>query len=453
MVIDWLLDLMRERGEHPALVWRGGSASYHDIVHATSTFGAALDERGVKAGDVVGFIGDYSPGACALLLALIARNAVAVPLTASVAPRRDELLALAQASHVITFADDDSWTYERLDVQPTHEMLRGLAASESPGLIVFTSGSTGPTKAALHDFARILEKFKIARPRRITMNFLLLDHLGGINTLFGGISCGGTIVAPVVRDVDEICRLIERHHVELLPASPTFLGLLLISEAYRRFDLSSLALITYGTEPMPASTLRRVHEAFPNVRLQQTYGLSELGVFRSKSKSSDSLYVKVGGEGVETKIVDGILWIRSKSAMLGYLNAPSPFDAEGWMNTGDVVEVEGEYLRILGRHSEIINVGGSKVSPADVESILLELPNIADAVVYGAPNPVTGQVVAARVNLVEAEDSDALRLRIRAECRQRLARHQIPVLIDVVEQPLFGARFKKQRRATAQLAG
>lgn len=453
MSIDWLLDIMRERGDAPALVWRGGSASYADLVRGANAFGAALDARDVRAGDVVGFIGDYSPGACSLLLALTARNAIAVPLTAATAPRREELLTLAEAGHVFVFADDDTWTYEARATHPANPMLVALAASGNPGLIVFTSGSTGPTKAALHDFSRTLEKFKVPRPRRITMNFLLLDHLGGINTFFSGMSCGGTVVAPATRDADEICRLIETHRVELLPASPTFLGLLLISEAYKRFDLSSLSLITYGTEPMPASTLRRVHEVFPNVKLQQTYGLSELGVFRSKSKSSDSLYVKVGGEGVETRIVDGILWIRSRSAMLGYLNAPSPFDADGWMNTGDVVEEDGEWLRILGRKSEIINVGGSKVSPADVESVLLELPNIQDAVVFGAPNAVTGQVVAARVNLVAPEEPEQLRSRIRAECRKRLARHQIPVVIEIETEQLFGARFKKQRRAAAQLAG
>lgn len=453
MAIDWLLDRMRERGDTPALQWRGGTATFREIVEATTRLEQALDAQHVRAGEVVGFLGDYSPNACALLLALVRRGAIAVPLTSSVAPRRAELLALAQASHCFTFADDDSFTHESLGVTATHETLRALASSGQPGLILFTSGSTGPTKAALHDFSRILEKFKVERPRRITMTFLLLDHIGGINTLFSGLSCGGTVVAPSTRDADEICRLIERHRVELLPASPTFLGLLLLSEAYRRFDLSSLTLITYGTEPMPESTLRRIHEAFPNAKLQQTYGLSELGILRSKSKANDSLFVKVGGEGFETKVVDGVLWIRSKSAMLGYLNAPSPFDADGWMNTGDAVIVEGEYLRILGRTTEIINVGGQKVSPSDVESVLLELPNIQDVVVYAAPNPVTGQVVGARIKLDTPEPLDELRLRIRAACRDRLARHQIPVVVEIVEQPLFGARFKKQRRATAQLSG
>src|SRR6185503_3831066 len=121
-------------------------------------------------------------------------------------------------------------------------------------------------------------------------------------------------------------------------------------------DLSSLRVVTYGTEPMPAATLEQATKALPNVRFQQTYGMTELGILRSQSRESNSLWVRVGGEGFECKVVDGRLWVRAKSAMLGYLNAPSPFDADGFLDTGDEVLVEGEWLRILGRGGEIINV-------------------------------------------------------------------------------------------------
>lgn len=93
--------------------------------------------------------------------------------------------------------------------------------------------------------------------------------------------------------------------------------------------------------------------------------------------------MKVGGAGTETKITGGTLWVRSESAMLGYLNAPSPFDEDGWYDTGDQVETDGEYIRILGRKSEIINVGGEKVFPAEVESVFLEIPNVRDVLITG----------------------------------------------------------------------
>jgi long-chain acyl-CoA synthetase len=348
---------------------------------------------------------------------------------------------------VFSLDDHDGLRVERRPVQPANALTRSLVDGGHPGLVLFSSGSTGKSKAALHNFTPLLEKFQLPRHARVTLTFLLLDHIGGVNTLFYTLANGGTAVAAASRDAELVCEAIEAHRVQTLPTSPTFLNLLLLSEAYRRYDLSSLELITYGTEVMPESTLARLHELFPNVQLLQTYGLSELGILRSKSRDSGSLWVKVGGEGFETKIVDNILWVRARSAMLGYLNAPSPFDAEGWMNTQDVVEVDGEYIRILGRRSEIINVGGQKVYPAEVESVLLQLPNIRDAAVVGAPSPITGQIVTARLTLFEPEDTAALKRRVRIACGEQLAAFKVPVKISVTEHEQHSARFKKMRKA------
>jgi acyl-coenzyme A synthetase/AMP-(fatty) acid ligase len=312
--------------------------------------------------------------------------------------------------------------------------------------VLFSSGSTGKPKAALHNFARLLEKFKTQRHSLRTITFLLLDHIGGINTLFYILSNAGTIISIEGRSPDEVCAAIQQHRVELLPTTPTFLNLLLVHEAYRRYDLSSLKQITYGTEVMPESTLKRVHALLPAVTLLQTYGLSELGIMRSKSRDSNSLWVKLGGEGFETKIVDGTLHIRAKSAMLGYLNAPSPFDANGWFNTGDEVLVDGEYLQILGRRSEVINVGGEKVHPAEVESVLLQLPNVRDVAVIGQPNPLTGNIVTACFQLQEPEPLPALRQRMREFCRDKLTAFKIPAKIEIVTADQYSERFKKMRR-------
>lgn len=277
------------------------------------------------------------------------------------------------------------------------------------------------------------------------MTFLLLDHIGGINTLLHVLSNNGTVVTVQSRDVESVCRAIQDRRVELLPTSPAFLNLLLMSDAWQRHDMSSLKRITYGTEVMPESTLQRLRRVFPNVQLQQTYGLSELGILRSRSREPESLWLKVGGEGFETKIVGGELWIRAKSAMLGYLNAPSPFDAEGWMNTQDAVEVDGEYIRILGRKTDMVNVGGQKVYPAEVESVLMQAPNITDATAYGEPNAIMGSVVAASVQLASPEDPVALRRRLREFCRERLAAFKIPVRFEVITNDPVSSRFKKTR--------
>lgn len=446
MAIDWLLERMSQWQDDPALIWSDQVATYGEILEMVALWRTHLDEHGVEAGQVVALRGDYTPKACALLLTLIDRRAIVVPLTEAAEVHREEFFDIAEVEVVISFGDADGWALQRRDVTASNPLIVQLRAEGEPGLVLFSSGSTGKSKAALHNFTPLLEKFKVSRRRMVTLTFLLLDHIGGLNTLLYTLSNGGTVVSVRSRDPDVVCQAIERHQVELLPTSPTFLNLLLISETYTRHNLSSLKLVTYGTEVMPESTLQRIHELLPEVRLLQTYGLSELGILRSKSKDSGSLWVKVGGEGFETKVVDGILWIRARSAMLGYMNAPSPFDEEGWLNTGDMVEVDGEYIRILGRQTEIINVGGQKVYPAEVESVLLQMDNVKDAVVLGEKNPITGNIVIARVNLFKPEDTRAFKKRMRAFCRDKLATYKIPVKVEVSDREQFSARYKRVRR-------
>ena len=329
MGIGWLLERMTEWRDTPAIVWHDEAYTYGALLEKVSFWKSQLDTFEIGAGQVVALEGDYSPNACALLLALIDHGAIAVPLTEAVKAQREEFMSVTEVQAVITFDDADNGHVERRDSVVTNPLTLRLIELGEPGLVLFSSGSTGKSKAALHNFTPLLEKYKERRRQNCTLTFLLLDHIGGINTLFQTLSNGGTAVSVRSRDPEVVCQAIERHKVQLLPTSPTFLNMLLMSEAYRHHDLSSLALITYGTEVMPESTLKRMREAFPEVRLLQGYGLSELGILGSRSKDSDSLWVRVGGEGFETKVQDGTLWIRAQSAMMGYLNAPSPFDEEG----------------------------------------------------------------------------------------------------------------------------
>ena len=117
-------------------------------------------------------------------------------------------------------------------------------------------------------------------------------------------------------------------------------------------------------------------------------------------------------------------------------------------NTGDQVEERDGLVRFLGRKSELINVGGQKVLPIEVENVLLEAPNIREAAVYAAPHPLMGQVVAARVSLVEPEEEGALTLRLRRYCRERLAKFKVPMRIEIAAgEDMANARYKKSRRA------
>lgn len=446
MSVHWLLERMQEQSNKAALVWHDQSFTYGWLLDTVSRWQDQLAKYQIDAGHVVAIDADYSPSVCALLLALIENKDIIVPLTPAVGPQKSAFLDIAEVEAVFAFDEDERWQLNKRPAGVSHPLMRGLIQRRAPGLVLFSSGSTGKSKAALHDFNELLEKFKTRRHCYTTLSFLLLDHIGGINTLFYTLANGGTVVSVTSRHPADVCRAIEKHRVQLLPTTPTFLNLLLLSEQYKECDLSSLELITYGTEVMPESTLRRLLEVFPNTRFLQTYGLSELGILRSKSKSSESLWVKVGGEGYETKVVDGTLWIRARSAMLGYLNAPSPFDGDGWFNTGDLVEMDGEYIRILGRQSDIINVGGQKVFPAEVESVLLQMDNIKDVIVYGEKNPIVGNIVVACLNLAKPESPVELKKRVYEHCKGRLASFKIPAKVEIVSSQQYSARYKRMRK-------
>jgi acyl-CoA synthetase (AMP-forming)/AMP-acid ligase II len=448
-VTHWFLEKIASWGERPAFVFGDRTVSHTAFAGLAQQWSDRLDREDIGAGDVVVVHGDYSPASCALVFALAARRAIVTPLTPLPRETLEARCATAGANRIVEISPDGGGRFERLSPAVAPALVETLRGEGGAGLILFSSGSAGAPKACLLNLDRLLETARKERKGYVTLVFLLFDHIGGINTMINVLGHGGTAVVVADRSVDTVASAIELAGVELLPTSPTFLKMLLISDAARRFDLSSLKLITYGTEVMAQATLEGLHRAFPGVKLKQTYGLSEIGIVPTRSRAPDSLWMQIGGADVEHKIIDGILWLRASTAMLGYLDAPSPFDADGWLNTRDKVEVDGDYIRIIGRDSELINVGGEKVHPTEVENILLGAANIRDATVAARASPVTGSVVVATVSLIEAEDLGALRSRLDQFCRERLEPFKVPAMFKIAEEPLHSSRFKKIRAQPA----
>ena len=445
MYIDFMLDMFKDSKEKVAIVWNDNEITYSTLLDKVQEQAELLDKANIK-NNVVSLEADFSPYSVATLLVLIEKNCIIVPLTKSVENKKEEFRNIAEVEVVIEINDIDTTIIHKRNEIVKNELLIELKEKEHPGLILFSSGSTGASKAALHNILPMLEKFKVKRHAMKTLTFLLFDHIGGFNTLMYTLSNGGCSVMTNKRMPDDICAIIEKYKVETLPTSPTFINLMLLSEVYKNYDLSSLKLVTYGTEAMPESTLARFHSLYPEIRMLQTYGLSEVGIMRSKSKSSDSLWVKIGGEDFETRVIDGLLEIKAKSAMLGYLNAPSPFTEDGWFMTGDAVLEDGEYMKILGRRSEMVNVGGLKVFPAEVESVILLMDGVEDVAISAETNPITGNIVKARVKLNTGETLAEFRKRMRSFCNGKLESFKIPQKVVLIEEMMTGSRFKKMRK-------
>ncbi|MBM4412048.1 MAG: acyl--CoA ligase [Chloroflexi bacterium] len=416
--------------DYPFLIHKGEELRFSEIASQNP-----IDLSEVRKGDVVAIIGDFNPSSILTLLRLIDIGVVVVPLTVETRHEHEYFFESALVDVVI-----DGTEVQRRQHHQTHEFIEQLRTLGHAGLVLFSTGTTGRPKAILHDLTLFLKRFETPRPTLRTINFLLFDHIGGINTLLHTLFNKGVVIAPESRTVDSILETCRKYDVEVLPTTPTFLRMMLMSGAVPSKVPDCLKVITYGTERMDQPTLDELCALLPNVDFRQTFGMSELGIVRVKSEARDSLYMKVGGEGVETRVVDGVLQIRSSSRMLGYLNAPSPFDADGWYDTKDVVEVKDQYYKVTGRISDVINVGGLKFMASEVERVALQFPNVSLVKATPKPNPITGQHVELLVQATSegAVDKEAL----LDFLKDRLQPHMVPKRIRV-ESVAVGHRFKK----------
>jgi acyl-coenzyme A synthetase/AMP-(fatty) acid ligase len=423
------------------------SYSYAQLYNEIEVQCARLARAGVAPGSIVLVQGDYSFSGIALFLALYQNNNIIAMNTSTNQREVDDKTETANAAY---FADLSANTLERRSVRDVvpPPLITNLRAKGQAGLILFSSGTSGKPKAMLYDLDTLIDGYQGRRARPVNMLlFLLFDHIGGINTLLNILAMGGNATLVAEKTPQHVASLIERFSISILPTSPTFLNMMLMSGVLERHDLSALRMITYGTEPMPDGLLLRLRQQLPRVTLLQTFGTSETGIVNTTSKSSDSLYMKFNDTSTEHKVVEGELWLRSSRQILGYLNhASDSFTEDGWFKTGDMVE-EGKdgYLRIRGRSKEIINVGGEKVFPVEIESVLLRHPMVIDCKAYGEANGLTGQFVSADIVLdPTCQHGAASVLReIRVFASQSMDSYKVPVRLKAVSDIAYSARFKK----------
>ena len=442
--MSFILEKFKSFNSKNAIVFEDRIYTYEEFIKQIKDYKNILDKHNISS-KVVVILGDYSFYNLALFFALYENKNIIVPITSNIKKVQDDFIEESFCQTIIK-TDEKNLLIQNLKTIFSHNMIDNLREKNSSGLILFSSGSTGKPKAMVHNLDTLIDSFKDKKEKSMNMLvFLMFDHIGGLNTVFNALCMGACLIIPKIKDAKTICELIEKYKIMVLPSSPTFLNLILISQEYKNYDLSSLRMITYGTETMPQSLLLKLKEVFLKVKFLQTFGTSETGISTTSSKSSNSLFMKLEDINGEYKIVENELWLRSKTQVLGYLNASmDSFTSDGWFKTGDLVEVDGEYIKIIGRAKEVINVGGQKVLPAEVESIILEMEEISDCMVYAEQNAITGQTVVCDVVL--NKNIENIKKRVRVFCKDRLDAYKIPTKVNVVDKTNFSDRFKKIRR-------
>ena len=437
-----------EFGEHTACSDANGRRTFADLIATVRLAEDALAAAGLPERSVVALEVPQSIDGLAALLACHATRMIALPLPPGMpAEERAARLRTASADGILS-GDSRSFQYRSLPdpAPPKATAFSGLEERGAAGLILFSSGSSGRPKAMLHDLDALLGRFVGLRPRNErTLLLLLPDHIGGLDAAFRCLFAGSTLVLPEARTPQGAGEAIQHHRATVLPASPTFLNLMLLERIPERFDCGSLRVIAYGAEAMPPALLRRLAAAFPDVDLQQKFGTSETGAVRIKSAARDSLFFSITDPGTDWRIVDGELWLKTPARILGYLNAEdNALEADGWYRTGDLAEAgPNDTLRITGRVDTVINVGGQKVHPAEVEAALADIPGVAACRVFAREDPVLGQTVACEIVSSGENPPAGWKRHLRRHLRDRLPAWKQPARVTVRETLALNERLKQ----------
>jgi long-chain acyl-CoA synthetase len=444
----------RRTPEKPALVWDDGALTFGELDRRASAFAENLAACGVKAGDSIALsIGNHWAFAVALIAGW--------KLGATVAPL-DRLLKEEERAEIL---DDlaPALLVDETDVavgQP-----RAVAepaatgAASGAALILYTSGSTGrPKGAVLSHTALELAIESWAGPvmalvaADVVLATLPLAHSFGLNgALLAPLLVGATVVLADRFAPDRVVEAIRRHRVTVFPGVATMFRRLLDTTELAAADLSSVRIAVSGAAPCPWELAER-WRGRTGIRIVRGYGMTEL--FRpisyqaaSPTESPDSIGWPV--PGVEIRIVDDELWIKSPSAMDAYINAPDDTRdvlVDGWFRTGDLATVSADGLvTIVGRKRERILRGGYSVFPPEVEAVLLTHPAVAEAAVLGMPHPELGEDVAAFVALRPHQVATADEL--IAHCRDRLAAFKYPrrlIMLDALPKSPTGKVLKSK---------
>lgn len=311
------------------------------------------------------------------------------------------------------------------------------AIAVAPRLSVLTTGTTGPPKAAVYTWASMAAQVR-HRPALAGTRWLLayhLNHFAGLQVLMHVVANAATLVIPRSgRVADALAAIVERR-VEHVSGTPTFWRFLLAELGTRDAATLPLRQITLGGEAVPQDLLQSLHRTFPAARISQVFATTESGSCFSvrdlEAGLPAALVERPVADGVELRVVDGVLQVRSRHGMLGYAGEEEQGPA-AWRSTGDLVERRGDRYVFLGRTTETINVGGAKVQPSSVEEVVQRVPGVIAVRAQGRPNPVTGQIVAIDVLPAEPSGTAALESRIRAAC-EALPPPARPRLIRFVE--------------------
>ncbi|MCW2767678.1 MAG: long-chain fatty acid--CoA ligase [Nocardioides sp.] len=423
-MIELLRRVAAEDPARAAIITHDDTVTYGSLVESAERVATALRRDGIARFAVA----DHEAATVVASLAgAAAAGAEACQYPPAEPEEIGELVTRFNHDRLVTTRDDlgelgaqvvrpDDWTNAAPPTAPAEQP----TPTPRPHLVL-TTGTTGAPRGVRHDWDRLLRSTARIKPGPGERWLLAygLHQFAGLQILLHVFAAGATLVAPAPRRPLEGLLAMRELGVTHASATPTYWRFLLAELRSDGGPVPQLQQVTLGGEAIPGPLLGQLESTFPEAGIAQVYAASEFGSSGSMRDGRAGLAIEVLERGADAdvamKIVDGELWIRSRTGMLGYYGEP-PVDADGWRATGDMVEIDGDRILFRGRSSEIINVGGVKVHPLPIEERVSAVAGVDMARVYGRPNPMTGAIVALEVVAAPGVDRDAVDAAIRAAC-------------------------------------
>jgi fatty-acyl-CoA synthase len=435
-----------------ALHFECADLSYRDFWFRIDQTARSLD---VRKGDRVAWLGYNSPEMLVLLFALARLGAILVPLNWRLTAAEHRAI-LEDCKPKWIFFDADFEVHARGLGTPIGQFKRNddarlEGADADDVLIVYTSGTTGkPKGAVLTQSALLWNGYNSIHAHDLgqsdhVLTALPMFHVGGLNNqTLPALLAGATVTLHKRFDPGLWLADVARRRPTLSLLVPATLQAVLAHPAWAGTDLSSLKMLNAGSMVVPESQIRAFHSR--GVPVGQIYGCTETAPIAVVLLKEDALR-KVGSAGkpalhCEVKLVDGEIWVRGPNVMRAYWNDPAATAAvltpEGWFRTGDLARVDDEgFYWIIGRSKDVIISGGENIHPAELENVLADCAQIAEAAVVGVEDPKWGEAACACV----VRRSDIGEKEVLALFQDRLARFKHPrrvVFLDSLPRNAMG---------------
>jgi long-chain acyl-CoA synthetase len=492
-VAHLLTEAAKDRPRHAALEFEDLTFSYEALDRLTDRGANLLTSLGAGGGEVVALYLESGPELLASYLGALKAGAVPNVINATLKPEEVSRVVVDSGARVLV-TDPERWSSlapVRRELGVKQVLVTGaegadgassfdaaLAAASDrfetvdldPGSLanlLYTSGTTGQPKGVMLTHRNILDNARefsaihYGTDDRLLVAAPLFHCWGLINGVLGIFAAGGTALIIRRFRTEPVLDLIESARPTVLMAVPTMVNYMAKSPAIARRDLSSLKFVLCAAAPMPGELIEVLRRDW-KIGYAESYGLTETSPVITTTPFQALRPGSCGRAMGDTrlKVADpvgnplpvgsvGELWAHGTAISAGYYHRPEAtaqvFTSDGWFRTGDLVRMDEEgYVYIVDRAKDMINVGGSKVYPRDVEEVLHRHPAVADAVVIGVPDPDLGEVAKAFVVLKPGQSwtsDEAI-----AYLRPVLASYKVPRTVEFVEAVLRSASGKALRR-------